>query len=156
MTVTSSRPALFVIGELTRGDGGAPVAALARIPAALLEGVDVVRGAALDVEDLMGRGRVVIVDAVQGPEPGTILTLDLAAAPAMRAIPVGSTHGLPLPAVITLASALGGRPVSGRFIGIAGTRFGIGERLSTPVRAALPRAARVIAAAVSEAVTACA
>jgi hydrogenase maturation protease len=150
------RATLFIIGHPSRGDDGAAEAALGRIARPVLEAVDVVRAPDLDVETLMGAGPVVVVDAIRGPEPGKIVVWSLAEVAELPAAPTASTHGLPLPAVLKLAAALGGHPLEGRFVGIAGARFTIGSPLSAPVRAALPRAVRAIEDALREVVAPCA
>lgn len=150
------RATLFIIGHPSRGDDGAAEAVLERIARAVLETVDVVRAHDLDVETLMGAGPVVVVDAIRGPEPGKVVVWSLAEVAELPDAPTASTHGLPLPAVLKLAAALGGHPLEGRFVGIAGARFTIGSPLSAPVRAALPRAARAIEAALREVVAPCA
>ena len=152
----TQRATLFVIGHPSRGDDGAAEAALSRIARSALESVDVVRAPDLDVETLMGAGPVVVVDAIRGPEPGRIVVWSLAEVAELPDAPTASTHGLPLPAVLKLAAALGGHPLQGRFVGIAGARFTVGSPLSAPVRAALPRAARAIEAALREVVASCA
>jgi hydrogenase maturation protease len=152
----ATRATLFIIGHPNRGDDGAAEAALARIDHLALAAVEVVRALDLDVETLMRAGPVVVVDAIRGPTPGTIVVWTLAEVAELPEAPTASTHGLPLPAVLKLAAALGGHPLRGRFVGIAGARFSIGSPLSAPVRAALPRAARTIEAALTEVVTACA
>jgi hydrogenase maturation protease len=144
------RPTLFVIGHPDRGDDAAAEAALAQVSAEVLTAVDVIRAMDLDVEALIGRGPIVVADAIRGPEPGTVVVWTLREVAELPTAPTASTHGLPLPAVLTLAAALGRRPLEGRFVGIAGARFGMGKPLSAPVRAAVPRAARAIEAALRE------
>ena len=153
---TTRAATLFVIGHASRGDDGAAEAALAHVAPAALEAIDVVRAPDLDVEALMRVGPIVVVDAIRGPTPGTIVVWTLAEVAELPSAPTASTHGLPLPAVLKLAAALGGHPLAGRFVGIAGARFTIGSPLSAPVRAALPRAARAIETALREVVASCA
>ena len=150
------RATLFIIGHPSRSDDGAAEAALARVATPLLESVEVVRALDLDVDTLMDAGPVVVVDAIRGPTPGSVVVWTLAEVAEMRDAPTASTHGLPLPAVLKLAAALRGHPLQGRFVGIAGARFTVGGPLSAPVRAALPRAARAIELALREVLTSCA
>ena len=154
--IPTTRASLFIIGHASRGDDGAAEAALARIPGPALEAVEVIRSLDLDVETLMGAGRVVVVDAIRGPTPGTVVVWTLTEVAQLPDAPTASTHGLPLPAVLKLAAALGGHPLEGRFVGIAGARFTIGSPLSAPVRAALPAAARAIESALREVSSPCA
>jgi hydrogenase maturation protease len=154
--IVAARPTLFVIGHPDRGDDGAAEAALAHVARTALESVDVVRAMDLDVEALMSVGPIVVADAIRGPQPGTVVVWTLAEVAELPAAPTASTHGLPLPAVLKLAAALGGHPLDGRFVGIAGARFAIGSPLSAPVRAALPRAAAAIETALLEVCASCA
>jgi hydrogenase maturation protease len=149
----AQRATLFIIGHPSRGDDGAAEAALERITRTALEVVDVVRAPDLDVETLMGAGPVVVVDAIRGPAPGTVVVWSLSEVAELPDAPTASTHGLPLPAVLKLAAALGGHALQGRFVGIAGARFTVGSPLSAPVRAALPKAARAIEASLREVVS---
>ena len=156
-SATAARVAtLFVIGHASRGDDGAAEAAVAHVASTALEAIDVVRAPDLDVEALMGAGPIVVVDAIRGPTPGTIVVWTLAEVAELPNAPTASTHGLPLPAVLKLAAALGGHPLAGRFVGIAGARFTIGSPLSAAVRDALPAAARAVEAALREVATPCA
>ena len=102
----NSRATLFVIGHPDRGDDGAAEAALARVPRTALASVDVVRAQHLDVEALMSVGPIVVADAIRGPEPGTIVVWTLSEVAALPAAPTASTHGLPLPAVLTIQSGI--------------------------------------------------
>ena len=102
---------------------------------------EVRRIAALQPEDVMALPagqRVLIVDAVVGPEPGDLVRMDLDAL-AFRVVPLrpGSSHQLPLPTVMGLAEALGSHH-EGVFMGLAGSCFEPGAPLSEPVRRALP------------------
>jgi len=147
---------LLVLGESQRGDDGAPAAAVRLLRRSALRGVDVRRCPALEVDALLDGGPFVIVDAVRGPEPGTIVEQPLSAVATLPADPSGSTHALPLPAVLTLAAALRRRPLEGRFVGVAGERFGWGQDLSPAVRAALPALAASIDRALAGEVERCA
>ena len=132
---------VFACGETLRGDDGMAAAAVRGLPASIRGLADVRRVAALrpeDVMDLPAGQRVLIVDAVVGPEPGDLVRLDLDAL-AFRAVPLraGSSHQLPIAMVIGLAEALGSRH-DGVFMGLAGSSFEPGAPLSGPVRRALP------------------
>jgi len=152
----SAHTRLFIIGHPNRGDDGAAEAALAKVARGAVESVDVIRAHDLDVEALMETRPVVVVDAIRGPAPGRVVTWTLAEVAELPEAPTASTHGLPLPAVLKLAAALGGHPLEGRFVGIAGSRFTIGSPLSVAVRAALPAAARAIEIAIREVAAPCA
>lgn len=81
---------------------------------------------------------VFIVDAATAElPPGTILRYlasDLAKMPSHIRF---SSHGMDLAEVIGLAGALGKLPKELVIIGIVGSAFGIGERVTPPVRSAL-------------------
>jgi hydrogenase maturation protease len=110
--------------------------------------VDAVRCAAepIDLLELIpGRGRVLVVDAVAGGEPGRIWRLDAdeSELPALFA-ERSSTHLIGLAEVIELARSLGRLPERLEVIGIEGNCFGLGSRPS----AAVASAARDVAAAI--------
>lgn len=136
---------IVVCGNADRGDDGAAVAALATLlptlPFDLLAKLEVRRCEELRVDDLadLPRGAsCVIVDAVAGPEPGTVVRCalpDLATDPACTP---RSSHQLPIDIVLGLAGVLREASVPGTFIGLAGHGFGYGSPLSRAVRGALP------------------
>lgn len=102
-------------------------------------------------EDLLGLpkgARSIIVDAVVGPAPGCLVRIpfDELTTRASEMRPV-SSHQLPLPMVVGLAHALGAQPV-GVFLGVGVRSVALGEGLSEPVRAALPRLRAAIRAEV--------
>lgn len=81
---------------------------------------------------------VFLVDAAQAELPlGTILRYlpgDLAKAPSHIRF---SSHGMDLAEVVHLAGALGRLPKQLVVMGIVGGNFGLGDRVSPPVRAAI-------------------
>jgi hydrogenase maturation protease len=90
--------------------------------------------------------RCLIVDAVVGVEPGTIVRVPLeelshAGAPTPR-----SSHQLPISQVIALTAALRDGVPAGCLVGVGGHTFGYGSRLSAAVRASLPAFGEAIAA----------
>lgn len=142
-----SAPRVICLGNAGASDDGAAL----RI--AGLVGAPVIRagrpGAGL-LDLLDGGEPVVLVDVIaSGAEPGTIHRLPLADLPgaAIAAAPV-SSHGFGPGEAIALALALGRSLPPGELIGVEGTRFEPGERLSPAVEAALP----ALAAAVSDAI----
>ncbi len=98
---------------------------------------------ALDPDDAL-----VVIDAVSGPEPGTLVRRALAdlasGGPAPR-----SSHMLPLRDVLGLVQTLRGSLPPGTFVGLGGSSFGLGDPVSSAVREAIPALA---AAALEEAV----
>jgi hydrogenase maturation protease len=98
-------------------------------------------------EDLLDvGGPVIVVDAVHGLEPGTIVDLPLTELPELFASGVspGSSHALPLPMILGIVERLAGGLPEGRFIGVAGADFALGAGLSAQVLDAIePCAARL-------------
>jgi hydrogenase maturation protease len=139
------RVRIVACGNADRGDDGAGVAALASLlptlPRDLLAKLEVRRCEELRVDDLVdlpSDATCLIVDAVAGPDPGTVvrcalddLTLDPACTPR-------SSHQLPIDIVLGLAGVLRQGSVPGVFVGIAGDGFGYGPALSRAVREGLP------------------
>ena len=133
-------------------DGG-PSAALPdplRLPGAHAVEVVIRLVGQLEPDDLVDAGpgdAVVVADAVRGVSPGIVIRRDLAdlasGGPSPR-----SSHVLPLRDVLALVVALRGALPRGRFVGIGGTAFGIGQEVSPPVDAAIPSFAEAIVAEV--------
>jgi hydrogenase maturation protease len=155
----SRRVVVFACGNPDRGDDA--LAAVAVRAATESEGwpreqVSLHVVDSLAVEDLVAvppDAVVLIVDAVAGPEPGSIIETDLAELGQLDHQPSpASSHTLPLPRVIGLAGVLRGSPLEGRFLGIAVADVTEGAGLSTAVLRSLPRLANAIASAVGGAV----
>jgi hydrogenase maturation protease len=93
--------------------------------------------------------RVVIVDAVVGPQAGSIVELDLATlrSRAVR-LTTTSTHQLPLDGVVALADALRDHPLDGVFVGVGIGSVVIGSGPGPMVMAALPALRDAVARAV--------
>jgi hydrogenase maturation protease len=87
---------------------------------------------ALDPDEVL-----VVIDAVSGPEPGTLVRRALAelasGGPAPR-----SSHMLPLRDVLGLVQTLRGSLPQGTFVGLGGSSFGLGDPVSSAVREAIP------------------
>jgi hydrogenase maturation protease len=138
--------------EHRRDDGAGP--ATAALVGELLgsdDGVDVFAPLG-DPLDLLGRwdgAEVAIVIDALGPNAplGSLEVLELGASSndPGRAGPPGSvtsTHGIDLAGVLRLAEAVGQAPDRVVVVGIGGSDFGRGTRLSPGVAAAVPQAAR--------------
>lgn len=133
------RVRLLVCGEPARGDDGvAPLAveaALARLPAAIRQRIEVRRRAGLDPVDLLGLPAgtgLLVVDCVVGVPPGHLVRLPLETLGRGGPTPA-SSHTLPLGDVVALVETLDeGRP-SGVFLGLGGAHFELGAPLSAPV-----------------------
>ncbi|MET0772008.1 MAG: hydrogenase maturation protease [Candidatus Limnocylindrales bacterium] len=147
-----TRVVVFACGEPMRGDDGAGPGSVARLSETALAVAEVRTCRSLSAEDLLSLPddvQVVVVDAVTGPPPGTVVREPLAALDgvALPWAPI-SGHQLPLPATVALARMLGWGG-SGTFLGVGAGSFGLGEGLSDPVAAALPALIAAIEAEVS-------
>jgi hydrogenase maturation protease len=136
-----SAPAtVLVCGDPARGDDGAGIAAVARMRRADRIGVDIRRVGQLEPDDLvdaLAAGDCVVVDAVRGIEPGTIVEVPLRRLATAGGPQPASSHALPLATVIGLAEALGADVDRATFVGIGGNRFDLGTGLSAPVATGL-------------------
>jgi hydrogenase maturation protease len=141
----AARPArrvvVFACGEPLRGDDAAASRAVAAIPLRSRLAADIRLVTTLAPEDLTGLeddAAVLIVDAVSGVEPGTVVDIDLDDLPELVAVvSVRSTHQLALDLVVGLARVLGWDG-PGAFIGIGGACFDTGSPLSEVVERAMP------------------
>jgi hydrogenase maturation protease len=136
---------IVVCGNADRGDDGVALATVATLlpslPRGLLAKLEVRRCLELRVEDLTDLPPGVdclILDAVAGVEPGTVVRLPLRELAGRPPFTPRSSHQLPIDLVVGLAGILRDVPVSGTFIGLAGHGFGYGTALSRVVRAAMP------------------
>ncbi len=147
MTTALVEPLVQVIvcGNADRGDDGVAAATVAALmptlSAELLARLNVLRCLELRVEDLVelpAGGSCLILDAVVGVEPGSIVELSLDELTEQPGFTPRSSHQLPIDLVVRLAAILRGGPIDGRFIGLAGGEFGYGAALSVAARAAMP------------------
>jgi hydrogenase maturation protease len=159
------RVTVLVCGEPMRGDDAVARALVEELPATTGHLAEVRHVGALMPDDLVEiDGPVIVLDAAFGPPLGEIVDLPLAAVGSLaRPIEIGSSHAIPLPAVVALAQAMTGGRLEGRFIGVAGGSWEIGAPISPAVREAVPVAAahldhwiRVLAHAPPAAVASCA
>ncbi len=169
--LASGRPPRRILvlacGEASRGDDaagllaadvvrrwvagtGEPPRPLRGLLQALRDRIEVVTVGQLEPDDLLevaDDDAVVVVDAVRGVEPGSIVRrplVDLASGgPAPR-----SSHTLPLRDVLGLAQTLRGSLPRGVFVGLGGSVFELGAAPSGPVLQGL---AALAAAVVEEA-----
>lgn len=133
---------LLVCGEPMRGDDAVAAAILDRLPLTTRHLVTIWHVTAPMPDDLIDApGPVIILDAVNGPAPGEVIDLPLAALLAPdRATSAASSHALPLPAVLQIVERIRGDLPEGRFIGVAGAQFALGAPLSASVRMSIPAA----------------
>jgi hydrogenase maturation protease len=139
------RVRVVVCGNVDRGDDGVALAAVASLlptlPRTLLGRLEVRRRLELRVEDLVDVPEDVsclILDAVAGIEPGTVVRMTLEDLERRPAFTPRSSHQLPIDLVVGLASILREGPLGGTFVGLAGHGFGYGRALSEIARAAMP------------------
>lgn len=141
------RVTILACGEPLRGDDAVADALVRALPEPARRLADVRHVGALMPDDLRSAGSpVIVVDAVLGLPAGTVvdLPLDEVASLGARGIAPASSHALPLATVLAIAERLAGALPEGRFIGVAGDGFALGDSLSSEVRAAVaPGAARL-------------
>lgn len=134
---------MLACGEPLRGDDSVAALVVGSLPPQAVRGVDLRLVGAVEPEaivELEPGARLIIVDAVVGPPPGTIVRMDLAEMPDRAAAMVAaSTHQLPLEEVVALAQLLRDDPIEGVFLGVGVASVAIGAALSEPVKAAVPR-----------------
>lgn len=135
------RPLVLACGEPLRGDDAAASAVVAALDPAIGQLAEVRVQSSVGVEDLCDLPddrSVIIVDAVLGPAPGTLVRTDLAMLEeAARPWAPVSGHQLPLAQTLAIAEVLGWEP-RGTFLGVGAAACGIGEPLSPAVADALP------------------
>lgn len=141
------RVTLLVCGEPMKGDDAVAARIVGLLPATTRSLADVCHVDALRPGDLIGAGApVILVDAVHGLPAGTVIDLPIDALGELveAGVAPGSSHALPLPMVLGLVQQLTGGLPEGRFIGVAGTGYGLGSPLTAPVADAVaPAAARL-------------
>ena len=150
MTATCT---ILVCGDPSRGDDGAAIAAISRLPADVALGVTVRTVGRLEADELAAatrHGSCLVLDAVRGVEPGTIVELPLADLLADDAPTPATSHAVPFALVVGLAEALDADLADATFLGIGGEDFTLGAGLSWRVRAGLDDFARRVAWAVLE------
>lgn len=136
---------VIVCGDADGGDAGVALAAAATLlptlSADLGARLEIRRRTALRVDDLADlplHERCLILDAVNGVAPGSIVVVPFdGSVPWPDATP-RSAHELPIELVLSLAEIIRGEPVAGAFVGLGGHRWGYGTPLSRSARAAMP------------------
>ncbi len=139
---------VLVCGERMRSDDGAAIAAAELLSEDVRALAAIRQVGQLDIQALLDvpRGQPLIVaDAVVGMPAGSVVVRALEDV-AAGGISPASSHALPPDQVLALAGEVRGSLPRGVFVGIAGERFGFGERLSPAVVAALPAMAATLAA----------
>ena len=141
---------LLVCGEPMRGDDALALAVLDALPPTARALADVRHVGQLMPDDLHPHASpVIVLDAVAGPAPGTLVDVPLdrlAASSARGAFTPASSHALPLPITLGIVERLAGGLPDGRFVGIGAADYTLGAGLSPAVRNAIaPCAARLSA-----------
>jgi len=139
---------VLVCGEPMRGDDALALAVLDALSPTARAMADVRHVGQLMPDDLHPHASpVIVLDAVAGLAPGTLVDLPLdrlAAASASGDFTAASSHALPLPITLGIVERLAGGLPTGRFVGIGGADYTLGAGLSPAVRDAIvPCAARV-------------
>jgi len=130
---------VLVCGDRHRRDDAAALYAADLLGQVIPDDVVVRRVGQLGADDLVAAssaGRCVVIDAVRGIAPGTVVSMPLVDLE-IRGPASASSHALPLPTVIALADALGADMDGGTFVGIGGEAFDLGEGLTPRVEEAL-------------------
>lgn len=139
---------VLACGDASRGDDGAALAALERLPHRLPASIQLRACGLLEPGELVAAllsGPCLLLDSVHGVEPGSVVELPLARLLSGDDPIPASSHALPMPIIIGLAEALGAPLGRGSFLGIGGASFGLGQPLSPAVEAGLDAYARAIA-----------
>ena len=138
---------LLVCGEPMRGDDSVGVAVAQALPASVRALADVRHVGQLMPDDLHGvPGPVIVVDAVEGVEPGEMVDLPFEGVieAAASGLTPASSHALPIPLTLGVVERLGGGLPEGRFLGIGAESYEVGAPMSAPVAAAVgPCSARL-------------
>ncbi len=152
-TQPATRVRLLACGEPARGDDGVALLAveraLARLPAAVRARIEVRCRPGLDPADLVDLSAgtaLLIVDAVVGVAPGSLVRRPLAELPAAGGAAPASSHALPIGDVLRIVEAASGQRPDGVFLGLGGLEFRLGAGLSEPVAQAVPRLEAAIVA----------
>ena len=138
---------MLVCGDASRGDDGAALAALERLPRRLPASIQIRACGELKPDELVAAllgGPCLVLDSVHGIEPGSVVELPLARLLSGDGPIPASSHALPMPIIIGLAEALGAPLERSAYLGIGGSSFGLGPHLSPAVEAGLPAYAQAI------------
>ncbi len=132
----STRVRILACGAIDRGDDGAALLAVRRLPAAVRRAARIEEVGQLSAEHLLEPAgwRTVVVDCVRGIPAGSILELPLDELPALEVgLPLTSTHAMSPGGAVQLATALGAIGPDDRFLGIGGESFVVGASPSPAV-----------------------
>ncbi|HEX5578989.1 MAG TPA: hydrogenase maturation protease, partial [Candidatus Limnocylindria bacterium] len=125
-----------------RGDDSVGAVVAAALPASVRALVELRHVGQLMPDDLHGLSApVIVVDAVEGVEPGAMVDLpfDELIDVASSGLTPASSHALPIPLTLGVVERLGGRLPDGRFLGVGAVSYEVGAPMSAPVAAAVGR-----------------
>jgi hydrogenase maturation protease len=131
---------VLVCGDRSRGDEGAAVAAVERLPRRLRSGIRIRDCRLLEPDQLVSAllsGPCLVLDTVKCVAPGEMIEVPLTRLLTGDGHAPTSSHALPMPIVVGLAAALGAPLERGAFLGIGGSTACVGEMLSRDVEAGL-------------------
>ncbi len=137
------------IGESASGDDGVGPAVIDYLRTDPPSPLMVIRDAAPLVDLVDGTTNVVLVDAIEGSQPGRVRSLRPGQLGDRRAV---STYGLSVSEALELAATLNGADLDAqvRIVAVVVERVEVGAILSEPVRRAVPEAADTVRAHVLE------
>jgi hydrogenase maturation protease len=127
---------VLVCGDRGRGDDGAAMVAVERLPRRLRAEVRIRMCNQLEPDELVAAllsGPCLVLDTVRGVAPGALIEVPLTHLLTGDSLAPSSSHALPMPIVVGLAASLGASLERSVFLGIGGAKFGPGERLSPDV-----------------------
>lgn len=140
---------MLVCGDRRKGDEGAPIVAVERLPRRLRSAVRIRVCNQLAPDELVAAllsGPCLLLDTVRSVAPGAVVEIPLAQLLSGDGPAPPSIHALPMPIVVGLAATLGTPLECGAFLGIGGATFTVGEPLSPAVEAGLDRYVAAIVA----------
>jgi hydrogenase maturation protease len=148
--MASGRVVVAGVGNIFLGDDGFGVEVARQLAGvALPAGVEVidvgVRGVHLAYDLLDGCDLLILVDtAARGAPPGTVSLLEAHPGEVPAGAPLIDPHSLAPDDVLALLRRLGGQPARTLVVACEPADLGAGMELSTPVRAAVPEAVRLV------------
>lgn len=148
---------VIACGQRMRGDDGVAFELVGALDASARRLAMIIEAGSLDVAQLLElppEARCIVVDAVAGVAPGTLVEIDLA-----RLAGAGcdqahaqlrcSSHAQPIPQTLALARLLRGRAIEGTLLGVGIAQCRAGAALSPAVAASVRAGARALEALIA-------